>query len=897
MTLNRRWALQWTCLATAGLILAGCGGGGGGAGGAGGAGTSGADGTAGGGAPPAATQPATPGGAVPGAPTAPVQEAPASSPALRFTPETVTATASAGTSATATVGASVLRPADFTGPVYAMVIDDTGVILPDARVLSVTATEYNAVVQTAPNLAPGKYAGNFTVKLCRDAGCAAQYPGSPVRLPYAFTVTPPRPNVLGATPATTLSVTVHLGAPPPPQAGIQVAGRGLGWQASSSVPWAKLTRASGTGDGSIAVDFDTAGLTEGKYEGTITVASADGQSVVLPVSLTMLATPVQAPLGGFLFFSHVNGDVLDEQQVRFHLESAVPVPFTMASDKPWVMPGPATGTTPAIATVAIDPARGNLASGEHHAQLTISSPYGKDFTMDVRLDLTRPVVSSSVPTLTLGGPYGRDFPAVPFTLSVYTRSNAWPWTLAGLPAWARASATSGAVSAAGSTVSVTPDETRAAVGSTTVMLTAQVKVNGDTINHGIPLTINRDQRKILPSTVGVAMVSTPGWSRLTRTVTVSDNFNQGAAWSAASDKSWLAVQRSGATLTLTADPATLPSNTTSYATVTLTPSDPGVEAPEKIHIGLWKGSANPAAMLKFDETYKRIAADPVRPLVYVHDEGGTIDVFNVYTGQKTGSVTVGDALGDMAVSPDGARLYVYRANLPGMAVVNLGTLALAAPLPAGAGGQLARILPIRPNGVEILVTSYGNYRAADGVRLGNVPVNYPEHVTNSVASQDGKRVYLNGYDVVSLAIDYSQTGNGSLFAARVDDPYRADLLRGASDVATNADGSRVYVTAGRRGCLDYDANLKPVGSLPAALGVSSNVEVDSFGRIYCSTENVESAADVWVFSPGAALLKSFRFLDRSVPGLRGNGVVVSGDGMMFVAVAAKPGMTIVAVGP
>jgi hypothetical protein len=892
MTLNLRWALQWACLATAGLVLAGCGGGGGG-------GVSAAGGASGSGsAPLPATQPAAPGGAVPGVPAAPVQDVPASSPALRFTPETVTATASAGTSVTATVAASVLRPADFTGPVYAMVIDDTGVILPDARVLSVTATEYNAVVQTAPNLAPGNYAGSFTIKLCRDAGCAAQYPGSPVRLPYAFTVTPPRANVLGATPATTLSATVHLGAPPPPQAGIQVAGRGLAWQASSSVPWAKLTRTSGTGDGSIAVDFDTAGLTEGKYDGTITLASGDGQSVALPVSLTMLATPVQAPLGGFLFFNHINGDLLDEQQVRFHLESAVPAPFTMVSDKPWAMAGPASGTTPAIATVAIDPARGKLASGEHHARLTISSPYGEDFTMDVRLDLTRPFVSSSVPTLTLGGQHGRDFPAVPFTLSVYTRSNAWPWTLAGLPAWARASATSGTVSAAGSTVSITPDETRAAVGSTTVMLNAQVKVNGDTIDHGIPLTINRDQRKILPSTVGVAMVSTPGWSRLSRTVTVTDNFNQGAAWSAASDKSWLAVQRSGATLTLTADPAALPSNATSYATVTLTPSDPGVQAPEKIRIGLWKGSANPAAMRKFDDAYKRIAADPVRPLVYVHDEGGTIDVFNVYTGEKTASVTLGDALGDMAVSPDGARLYVYRATLPGMVVVDLATLALAAPLPVGAGGQLARMLPIRPNGVEILVTSYGNYRAADGVRLGNVPVNYPERQTNSVASQDGKRVYLNADDVVSLAIDYSQTGNGSLFAARLDDPYRADVLRGGSDIATNADGSRVYVTGGgRRGCIDYDANLKPVGSLPATLGASSNVEVDSFGRIYCSTENNESAADVWVFSPGATLLNSFRFLDRSTPGLRGNGVVVSGDGMMLVALAAKPGMTIMAVGP
>ncbi len=99
----------------------------------------------------------------------------------------------AGTSKQLTVTATILRPSDFDGAtiVYAYIIDGAGVIQPNANISQTSATQFSATLFTAPTLALGSYNGNFTLKLCRDAACAAQFPGSPSALPYAFTVTKP----------------------------------------------------------------------------------------------------------------------------------------------------------------------------------------------------------------------------------------------------------------------------------------------------------------------------------------------------------------------------------------------------------------------------------------------------------------------------------------------------------------------------------------------------------------------------------------------------------------------------------------------------------------------------------------------------------------------------------
>jgi hypothetical protein len=821
-----------------------------------------------------------------------------SGPALRFVPEKMTATAEAGSSVTATVSATALRPDDFSGTVYALVIDSNGVLLPNARVLAISATEYSAVLQTSPSLAPGVYKGNFSVKLCRDAGCASQFPGSPIDLPYEITVTPQKAATLAAAPVTTLAGTMHLGGAAPRQAAVAVNGGSQQWSATSSVTWARLGNSSATGSASFTVDFDPAGLKEGSYQGEITVAAADGQTVKLPVALTVMPNAFQTTSDGFTF-NAVNGAPIPAQNIAFEFDSRLAATWTLASDSAWLAVTPLSGTLPGVATMSPDAARGSLASGSYRANLTLASPVAKDRNVSVQMNLVKPTLAASVPSLTFGGTYGRDFTGLALTLSLNTGRNAWPWTVSGVPAWAHASATSGSVSETGSTLSVTPDPAAAPVGSTTVMLNAQAKVNGDTVTSGVALTINRDQRKILPSLSGVAMVSTPGWTRLDRTLTVSDNFNLGATWTAASDQAWLTVSRSGSMLTLQANPATLPLDTTSYATVTLTPTTAGVTAPETVRVALWKGSSAPAAMTQLSSTYTELAADPIRPLVYVHAGGASVDVYNVYTAQKTGSVTLGAALGHMAVSQDGAHLYALDTANRTVVALDLATLAKSAtwPLAAAATGQ-SRVVSIRPNGVEVLLTSAGAYRASDGQRLGSSSIG----IGDLAASQDGKRLYLQDQGssptrISSMTLDYSAMGNGTMFSAPGATSSWSDAGGNGTDIAANADGSRVYSASGYPyRCSVFDANLALVGSLPGGDAYPNNVEVDSFGRIHCGISQSYSVADVWLHDVNGALLRSFRFTGYARH-LLPRQMKVSGDGMMLVGLTDEPMLTIVAVGP
>lgn len=114
----------------------------------------------------------------------------AASPALSFSPAKLTGTFTAGTAFALNVTATATRPADFNGVsnVYVVVVDDTGVIQPNAQVTALSTTQYSARLTTLTTLTAGTKTGNFSVRVCKDAACASQFQGSPVALPYELVV-------------------------------------------------------------------------------------------------------------------------------------------------------------------------------------------------------------------------------------------------------------------------------------------------------------------------------------------------------------------------------------------------------------------------------------------------------------------------------------------------------------------------------------------------------------------------------------------------------------------------------------------------------------------------------------------------------------------------------------
>ena len=826
---------------------------------------------------------------------------PAAGPALSFTPAKITASIPAGTSSVLMASASVNRPADFDGNVFALIVDDKGVLLPTAKVVQDSAQQYHAELAIAPTLAAGSYTGNFTIKLCRDSGCANQFPGSPMLLPYELTVTPGGLAEFSATSGMPLSATMHLGGAAPVAVAVTIKSAGRSWTAVAADSWVTVAPASGSGNGSLTVGYHAAGLAVGQYSSSVTVKASDGQSAVLPVALTVLPVSFQFDSNG-VSINAINGAPIPSQLVSFSLDNGGVATWTASSNAAWLTATPTSGPTPASTILTVNPSASTLRSGSYSGALTFSAPGIVPRALPVALTLVKAAMQVSSPTLMLGGTYGRDFSPQTVALSMNTSTNLWPWDMTTPPAWVTSSSIKGTVSAAPTSITFTPVPTAASIGSTSQVVGMLAGVNGDVILAPVTLTINKDQHRLIPSETGIALSGSPGWARVTRTIRVSDNYGGSAGWTAASDQGWLSVSVAAGTLSVTADPTSLATDSYNSATVTITPADADVAPPEVIRVGFWKGTASPTASSTLPLPYTNVVADPVRPLVYAHNGGAFIDAYNVYNNQKPATLTgVSANLGDMAVSPNSDHLYVIDLNnhmLVGFDL-NARTIVSQWPLPASAS-KSTRLRVIRPNGVEIVVLGDGStYLASSGARLANLGL-----AGGSFDVQgDGKRLVQQSegstaVQLTTLSTDYAALGGGTLFAAKLAPASHAGTGTLGQDIVVSPDGSKVY-TASSTPRLCSALNPADLGSLyylPTGDVAPNNVEVGSDGRVYCGVAGKTSPADVWVYSSTGTLLQQIKF----APGgqqLLPRQMVISGDGFIVIGVTDASVVGVAPIGP
>ncbi|MBA5688232.1 BACON domain-containing protein [Rugamonas apoptosis] len=826
---------------------------------------------------------------------------PAASAALSFSPDKVAISAVAGTSTTATVTATVARPADFGGAtVYAYLVDGAGVLLPNVQLVADGSQAYHATLQTAPTLAAGGYQGNFTVKLCRDSGCAGQFPGSPMLLPYDIQVAPAGSAPFSASGTVPLTVTMHQGGAVPAPAAISVQAVGRSWSAVSGAAWLTLNNTSGSGNATITATYAAASLAPGLYNTTVTLTAGDGLVATVPVALTVLAPAFQVSSDG-VTFTAINGAPIAAQDVQLATDNAQATRWIASSGAGWLRASPSQGYTPATTTLSIDPTIGTLVSGNYSTNLTLTATGVTTRQLPVALKLVRPTLLVSNAAVTLGGSYGRDFSPRSMTLSLNTGANLWPWQLSAAPAWASASAFAGRVGATASTITFTPNAAAAPASGATVQMLAGATVNGDVVATPITLTINKDKHKLLPSELGVAMSGTPGWSRVTRRISMVDNYGLVPDWTAASDQPWLTASGSGASLILSADPSALAPNSLNYATVTVAPTDPAIPAATPIRVAFWKGTTTPTAPVSPHPLYRNVVTDPIRPLVYAHNGGTTIDIYNVYTGQLTDTLTgFGGALGDMAVSADGALLYAYDLDNSKLEVRVLATKAVQARWTlAHKPDRTSRLALLRPNGVDLVALNDGSIYNSAGKLLASLPI---QGGTLSAAA-DGKRLYVQDEDgtavhLATYTVDYADIGGGPLFTAPL--PAASHLGNGGAgqDIAVSADGAILYAaSASPTQCSVLGTNdLGTLSYLASGGNAPDNVEVGSDGRVYCGVAGKSAAADVWVYSAAGALLQQRKFVPVGRQ-LAPRQMVISGDGFILIGLNDDGVLNIVPVGP
>jgi hypothetical protein len=813
---------------------------------------------------------------------------------LSFAPTTVTANVESGTSATITVRATTTDVSLFSSGLYVFVADSARVLAPSVELAPIDATTMSATLHTLPTLAPGRYQGSFQVQLCNDANCQSQVRGSPVALPYDLTITE-RPLQVAA--STTTSTSIHRGAAGPSPVSVSVFGPSGTWTASTASAWLQIASGSGTGAGTFNVSYSPQSLPEGNYTSDVTVRSSDGQTASLSFTLEVL--PTQFVLNsGIPSFSAINGAPIAAQMLSFALNNDVPSAWTATNSAPWLIASPLSGTTPGNITLQPDPTRGPLASGTYSADLVLSSTGIASKTVTTQLALSKPTLSAPSAAITLGGPKGRDMTAQSLLVSLNTGINSWPYVLSGLPAWLSSTTAAGSINQAGANLTVAPVPANVTAGSTSATVSMTATVNGDSVVLPLTVNLNADQRRLRPSEWGVAFASSPTGTLLSRTLTVSDNFSGNLAWSASSDAAWLSVTRSGntvgsASLVLSADASTLPTETLSYANVTVSTSTNGVE-PAVVRVALWKSARGLASMAQLSVNYSHIIADKIRPYVYANNGGTNVDVFNAYTAQKIATISnVGAALGQMTVAHNGSRLYALDTAARSLAVVDLDSLTKVATWSLDkAVDWSTSVLAVRPNGVEVVLVGDGT-AYSNGRSLGVTSI-----YGQMVSTANGQEVLTYG---ARFGLDYSAMSGGVLYASLLN--YVNSASGGnLRDVAISQDGTHAYtasgggVASGGYKCASIDpVGGSFIGALPGGEAYPNNVEVTADGRAICGISGWYAASDFWVHSPNGALIQGYKIAGYA-RALKDQQMVVTPDGFIVAALTDDPLIAFVPIG-
>jgi hypothetical protein len=810
-----------------------------------------------------------------------------------------------GTSVSHMVKVDVTHAGGFDGPLY-LAVDDPQQILTQGSGLSlvrIDASSYAAVLNTSASLAPGKYQGTFPAYLCKDPACAGRYASSRVSLPYLVNVTP---NPLTAFTWMSTRATAHVGAADPSGVDVQISGPAGGWKASTSSRWLQLTPSEGTLPATLRARFAIQGMAAGIYQDQLVVRSADGQEARVGFTLELLPTQFRVSTAAFSF-TGVNGATIPPQTLTFDLDNGVSASWTANTAAPWLLLAPGSGITPGLLTARVDASKSSLASGAHATSIELASAGYPSKTVNAALTLAKPTLSAPSTTVTLGGPKGRDEVAQSVSVSLNTGANKWPWTLsAPLITWAIVSPTSGSVDASGTPLSFSPVVSAAAPGTHSGVALVAAKVNGDTVSLPLTVVLNRDKRQLLPSEWGIGFASTPAGSVLTRTLRVTDNFEGALPWTATSSAPWLSVTSGGTTgtgpdLVLVANPVLAATGALSHATVTLKTSNPGV-ADAIIHVGLWRSSEGLSALTTLPTDYVNAVADTIRPYVYAHNGGSSIDIYNAHLGTKIGTIAnAGTTLAEMAIAPDGSKLYAVDTGSKAIVVVDLATASKtdAWPLQGSTYSSLS-LLAIRTNGKDIVLVGDGG-AYADGRRIATLS---PSGFGNVVyaASSDGRRLFshdrgLSPSGVQALDLDYSAMGGGTLMAKAT---AGASFINGSSNgrgIAVNADATALYIASGAPYlCSSVNpVNLAFIASLPGGDAYPNNVKVTRDGRAICGISGLYSSADVWVHAPDGSLLKSFKFAGYA-RNLLERQLVVTPDGMTAVGLTSDPRMAFIPLG-
>jgi uncharacterized protein (TIGR03437 family) len=239
------------------------------------------------------------------------------------------------------------------------------------------------VTADATNLGQGIYSG--TITLTTAGGVITQ-------IPVTFTVGNPS-GPLGISPST-LAFAYTQGAGLPPAQSVQITGSQsftAGASTSNGGTWLAVTPSSGTGNLTLSVSVNPAGLAPGPYNGSITVTPTGGAAQTVGVTMIVAAPGVLSATPNPVVFAYAAGNPPPAAQTVTVTATGQPVAFTAtASSSGWLSVTQNAATTPAILAVTVNPI--NLGAGSYNGSIALSGGSGTtQLIINVALTVTAPL--------------------------------------------------------------------------------------------------------------------------------------------------------------------------------------------------------------------------------------------------------------------------------------------------------------------------------------------------------------------------------------------------------------------------------------------------------------------------------------------------------------------------
>ena len=551
-----------------------------------------------------------------------------------------------------------------------------------------------------------------------------------------------------------------------------------------------------------------------------------------------------------------------------------------------------SGSGSGAITFTIDMTQVDRAVAEFETEISVLD---SDDRESVRFDLTHelPAFTFAQEELELDAQYGWDETQAINQLSLNTGSNRYAAdievTFPIAESWTAPTALE--VSGEKQVLSFEFDPSKFSEGLHEGLVTVTTEVDGETITGSFILRVKASTNRLVARDIGVSLSHFPGIDRTQHAVLIDDSYwIGGIPWTASTDAEWLHIDDNGVTgepLNISALTDGLLQDTLYLATINISSTNPAIEGTEKIHVGLWVGSADPEPKhyaSVADDQYRQIAADPLRPFLYASRES-QVDIYNVYTGELVDSKDLNlSVINSLTVSSDGK--FLYASSNVDKRITQVALHDWSENLwQFDSSSTLLRLRFGRVNGTPFVVPYYAS-SPLHGETGAAISQNFSFGGDDDwVFSPDG-RSYCHTF---SSSIRCDSVTYSSLSNTLKREFLWQDSTLGGNDVAISNDGKYVYTgdDVNKFDALtgEWLMELPVTGRLMA-------LDAGPDGELAVGTSWVYGELDFWRLDSAGNVTLSDRLSSSSASILQGQ-MYLSADGLMTMALFGNSDKTIV----